>query len=117
MRGDQLRDRRVRLRAFDWLAEQVDLQGDVLPRRLLEKGFLIGDVRVPLLGPQGIWKPRVLSGIPLSITTVPGGPYDDSFSTEGLLLYRYRGKNPGHRDNVGLRGAMERRIPLVLRQG
>lgn len=57
--------------------------GDVLPRTLLAEGFRIDGVRVPLLGPQGIFKPHVMSEVPLSITTAPLGPYDDSFGPDG----------------------------------
>ena len=85
--------------------------GDVLPRKTLAQGFVLNDTRVPLLGPQGIFKPAVLE-VPLSITTAPSGPYDDSFGPE-LLRYRYRGTDPSHRDNVGLRLALEHRLPLV----
>lgn len=105
-------DAYVRQAAFDWLAEQVELHSDVLPRSLLAQGFTYEGNRVPLLGPQGIFKPRILN-IPLSITAIPSGPYDDGYSPDGLLLYRYRGTDPGHADNVGLREAMKRRIPLV----
>lgn len=35
------------------------------------------------------------------------------FTTDWELLYRYRGTNPDHPDNVGLRNAMTGRIPLV----
>lgn len=109
---DLQQDARIRQAAFEWLKEQARLHGDVLPRHLLAQGFLLEGNRVPLLGPQGIFKPKVLR-IPLSIATVPSGPYDDGFSREGLLLYRYRGTNPDHPDNVGLRNAMAGRIPLV----
>lgn len=109
---DLQRDTRVRQAAFAWLKEQARLHTDVLPRDLLAQGFVLDGVRVPLLGPQGIFKPKVLS-IPLSITTVPSGPYDDGFSASGLLLYRYRGTNPDHPDNVGLRNALAGRIPLI----
>lgn len=105
-------DPQVRKAAFEWLTEQVHLHGDVLPRQVLEQGFNYAGHRVRLLGPQGIFKPKILD-IPLSITTVPSGPYDDGFSKDGLLLYRYRGTDPRHADNVGLREAMSRRIPLV----
>lgn len=99
--------------AFGWLAEKVDLYGEVLPRDLLTEGFACDGVRVPLMGPQGIWKPAAMSLLPLSITTAPRGPYDDRTSPEGFLFYRYRGDNPQHRDNVGLREAMQCRVPLV----
>ena len=29
------------------------------------------------------------------------------------FIYRYRGSNPNHRDNVGLREAMKRQVPLI----
>ncbi len=105
-------DFKVRRAAFEWLMEQVRFHGDVLPRTLLSQGFIHDQTRIPLVGPQGIFKPRIMR-LPLSITTVPSGPYDDGFSIDGLLLYRYRGTNPQHPDNVGLRETMERKIPLV----
>src|SRR5438552_3863 len=104
-------DARTRAAAFDWLERQVDRHGDVLPRDLLAQGFTIGDIRVPLLGPQGIFKPKVLQQVPLSITTSPEGPYDDAFGPDGLLRYRYRGTNADHPDNRGLRLAMQRGLP------
>lgn len=55
--------------------------------------------------------------IPLSITTVAGGPYDDSFTKDGFLVYRYRGTDIDHRDNVGLREAMKRQTPLIYFHG
>lgn len=108
---------RVRIAAFDWLLDQVRRYGDVLPRNILAAGFTLGGVRVPLVGPQGIFKPRALIGIPLSITTIPGSPYDDSLEADRLLQYRYRGTDPLHADNVGLRLAMQRRVPLVYFHG
>jgi putative restriction endonuclease len=99
--------------AFDWLAAQVRLHGDVLPRMLLAEGFRLNDVRVPLLGPQGIFKPAVLTDAPLSIVTTTKSPYSDAVGSDGLLRYSYRGTDPQHSDNRGLRVAMERRLPLV----
>jgi len=113
----EVQDQRVRAAAFEWLAEQVRIHGDVLPRRLLAQGFMLDGVRVPLVGPQGIFKPRVIPKLPLSITTTPGGPYDDSFARDDLLQYRYRGDNPRHHENVGLREAMDSRTPLVYFYG
>jgi putative restriction endonuclease len=109
-------DRRVRLAAFQWLRAQVDIQGEVLPRSVLAEGFTYEGVRVPLLGPQGIFKPAILTGAPLSITTAPRGPYADNFAS-GLLRYAYRGIDPEHPDNRGLRRAMERQLPLVYLYG
>lgn len=68
--------------------------------------------RVPLMGPQGIFKPRVCE-MPLSITTSPNGPYRDTEAGPYLVSYAYRGTDPQHPDNRGLRQAMDRRLPLV----
>jgi putative restriction endonuclease len=106
-------DQRVRLAAFQWLRAQMDIHGDVLPRSILAEGFVLDGVRVPLIGPQGIFKPGIMRQAPLSITTIPGGPYDDSMGSGGALQYRYRGRDPAHPDNRGLRRAMEQQLPLV----
>ncbi|MFC1524022.1 HNH endonuclease [Thermodesulfobacteriota bacterium] len=106
-------EQRIRLKAFEWLSEQVSIYGDVLPRALLAQGFEYNGTRIPLVSPQGIFKPRVLRSIPLSITTTIHGPYSDSFNKDGLLQYKYRGVNPDHRDNVGLKLAAKHGIPLI----
>jgi len=107
----------IRVEAFKWLHDQVAAVGDVLPIDLLRRGFTHEGARVPLMGPQGIFKPAVLPELPLSITTAPDGPYDDAFTSAGLLTYRYRGTDPDHRDNVGLRRAMKQQKPLVYFHG
>ncbi|HET6596342.1 MAG TPA: HNH endonuclease [Anaerolineales bacterium] len=109
-------DLQVRLAAFYWLTEQVNLHGDVLPRKLLEQGFEFQGQRIPLVAPQGIFKPQMLD-LPLSITTAPKGPYDDYFGKDNFLIYRYRGTDPIHRDNVGLRRVFELKRPLVYLHG
>ena len=99
--------------AFDWLDRQTMLHGDVQSRDLLSQGFQFDGRRVPFVSAQGIFKPAVCPEIPLTITTSPNSPYDDSFADDHLLMYRYRGTDPFHRDNVGLREAMRRRTPLI----
>ena len=88
----------------------------MLPRTVLAKGFELDGQRVPLIGPPGIFKPRLMQ-IPLSINTAPKGPYDDAIGPDNLLQYRYRGIDPTHRDNVGLRFAMHNDLPLVYLHG
>jgi hypothetical protein len=110
-------DRLVRLGAFTFLRDLVDRHGEVLPAGPLREGFVFQDHRVPLQGPQGIFKPAVMS-LPLSITTAPvvaghDRPYEDELGPDGFLRYRYRGTDSRHRDNVGLRTAMSERLPLV----
>lgn len=105
-------DRAIRLRTFDWLTGQREEFGEALSRTSLES-FVLDDRRVPLVGPSGIWKPAVCE-LPLSITTTVGGPYDDAFDGRGgTLRYAYRGTDPQHRDNQGLRRAMQERVPLI----
>jgi putative restriction endonuclease len=109
-------DAPIRLATFAWLDEQTAIHGEVLPWSLLLTGFQHDGERVPLVSQQGIFKPRLCT-LPLSIRTAPAGPYADSFSSEGLLLYRYRGTDRLHRDNAGLREAMRLGVPLVYLYG
>ncbi len=112
------RDLRIRLAVFSWLDEQVVLHGEVLPWSLLAHGMFIDGDRVPLVSQQGIFKPRVLPELPLSIRTSAGGPYDDHFGPDGeTLLYAYRGTDPHHPDNVRLRKTMSEQVPLVYLHG
>jgi putative restriction endonuclease len=106
------KDLSVRLTAFSWLAEKTESLGDVLPRELLAEGFVFEENRVPLVAPQGIFKPRILE-LPLSITSTSENPYQDNFGEDGLLSYRYRGTNPNHPDNIGLRKLFELQRPLI----
>ena len=106
----------IRLAAFRWLEEQRVAHGEVLPWRVLLAGFSVAGERVPLVSQQGIFKPR-LCRLPLSIRTSVGSPYRDAFATNGLLQYRYRGGNRTHHENVGLRAAMEEKVPLVYLHG
>ncbi len=109
-------DERVRAAAFEWLAGKVVIHGDVLSRDVLAAGFELDQRRVPLVGPQGIFKPAVME-VPLSIATAPHGPYDDEIGYDSLLRYRYRGTDPQHHDNVGLRFAMQKNLPLAYFYG
>lgn len=111
-------DTRVRTAAFAFLTEQVALHGATLPWRLLSAGFHLDGQRVPLVGQQGIFKPAILPQVPLSIRTAPlvegrTQAYADELRPDGLLVYRYRGTDPQHRDNVALRIAGQKRIPLA----
>jgi putative restriction endonuclease len=115
-------DTRIRLRAFSFLEDLCSRYGLALPREVLLSGFDFEGKRVPLLSPQGIFKPAVLPEIPLSITTVPvvegkSRPYKDEIGPDGLMRYKYRGTDPMHRDNMGLRLAMQQQTPLIYFYG
>lgn len=105
-------DTPIRLAAFKWLEEQTAIHGDVLPWRLLTKGFNYNGEQINLTGAKGIWKPKSFE-LPLSITTIINGPYKDYTSEDGLFLYKYRGTDIYHGDNVGLRKAGQFQVPLV----
>ncbi len=102
----------IRRAVFEWLTEQREERGEALPRRLLEN-FMLEGRRIPLVGPSGIWKPAVCE-LPLSVTTSYNSKYDDRPDGDsGRFRYAYRGTNVAHRDNAGLRRAMNERVPLV----
>ena len=105
-------DELIRTAAFQWIEKQVNLHGGYVPRQLLDQGFEFQEQRITLTGPQGIWKPAAME-LPLSIYTRPDGPYPDFIMEDGFLVYRYRGTDPNHRDNIGLRTAMQKRVPLI----
>ncbi len=106
----------MRLAVFDWLTEQRDRDGDILPWAILTAGATVLGRHVHVLGPQGIFKPGSFE-LPLSITTSPKSLYADRFVSDSVLEYSYRGSDPRHPDNVGLRRAMQERIPLVYFHG
>jgi putative restriction endonuclease len=110
------KDTALRVVALDWLTKMTQIHGDVLNRKMLEQGFYFESERIPLMSPQGIFKPRTIE-LPLSITTVTNGPYADSFDEKGFLLYKYRGTDINHRDNVGLRTVMQNGKPLIYFHG
>ncbi len=98
-------DTRVRLAAFEFLRQQVERSGLQLSRDVLARGFTFEGKNVPLLSPQGIFRPAVLPEIPLSITTAPPSDrkpavYDDTIEQNGVITYRYRGSDPAHRDQT-----------------
>ena len=100
----------IRARAFVFLDELRGECGDALPRERLERGFEFRGRRVPLVGPQGIFKPAVMAHMPLSITTSPisdrkRAVYEDRLGNDGFIEYEYRGTDPLHHENVGLRMA------------
>ncbi|MCR8675450.1 HNH endonuclease [Micrococcus sp. HG099] len=66
---------------------------------------------------QGIWKPRGFEATLSIVTTYrsPGQkrPYADEVGADGLIRYKWRGDDPQHPENVGLRQAMQLRQPII----
>jgi putative restriction endonuclease len=115
-------DEQVRLEAFRHLRLLMARRSDTLVTwNDLSLGFTFQGQRVPFVGPQGIFKPKVMK-LPLTIATAPPKPgkekpYDDGLIDDTYLAYCYRGKDPQHPDNAGLRQLMERSIPLIYLHG
>ena len=110
-------DAEIRRSAFEFLLDATSRHGDVLPWGLLTRGFRYRSQTVILLGAKGIFKPRQCE-YPISITTAPPkpgrpAPYNDGLDENNRLRYRYRGTDPRHPDNAGLREMMRRGIPLI----
>lgn len=114
-------DAAVRQAAINFVLDRIRVHGDDLPYQELRGGFTFRGHQVHLLGPQGIFKPRLLD-YPLTISTAPPqagkrAPYDDVWTRDGFLEYRYRGTDPRHPENAGLAVAMQRQLPLVYFHG
>ena len=114
--NEDSRSAALRPQIFKWLQMKVIEYDDVLPYDILSNGLQINGERVPLIGPQGIFKPKVISYYPISVTTSPNSPYQDKIAGN-VLHYKYRGTNPKHPDNVRLKEAMKDQIPLIYFHG
>ena len=102
---------------FAWLRVRL-LTTEGLTRQQLSE-FELGGRTHRLVGTQtGIWRVKDRSDAAISILTAYAPddtrrPYDDSVGDDGMLRYKWRGDNPKLADNVWLRTAMERQLPLV----
>jgi putative restriction endonuclease len=110
-------DDEVRAAALTQIRRLRDLYGGRIPRDALMEGVTVSGQRVPIWNYQkGIFKPAVLGryGAALSIQTSVESPYADIHDVAaGRIVYKYRGTDPGHPDNVALRTAMLEQRPLI----
>ena len=111
-------DRELRQAVFNHVQRLSEASGTTgVPAHLLNQGFTFRGERVPLWNQQkGIFRPKILRdpGAALTIQTAFNGPYDDRMDpVEDRLIYRYRGTDPSHPDNVALRRAMELQRPVL----
>jgi putative restriction endonuclease len=109
-------DHLIRAAAFDFVDRRTD-HGEIPATWAVLSTFSFQGTRIPLVGQQGIFKPAVMS-LPVSIRTTfrvegEARPYDDEVDEEGYLLYRYRGTNQDHHENVWLRRCMTDTLPLL----
>lgn len=114
-------DARVRLAAFAFLDRLRMTSGETIRLGDVTE-FVFEGQRIPLMDPQrGIRKPRQLEAA-LSLRTVHSPrpdrrPYDDDPGPDGYLRYMWRGTDPDHPENVAMRSALQRRLPLVWFHG
>ena len=106
------RDQPIRLAAFAWLKEQMIKYGDVLDYSLVQNGFEFEGQKIHLVGQTGIWKPKQCE-YPISILTSVRSPYSDAIRSDDYISYSYRGTNPEHHDNIGLRNGLLNKLPLI----
>ena len=110
-------DDEVRAATFSRIQLLRDRYAGRIPRDELSAGITIRGERIPIWNYQkGIFKPAALGrdGAALTIQTSAESPYEDTSDPEaGHFLYKYRGTDPAHPDNVALRNAMYTQKPLL----
>ena len=110
-------DDEIRAAAMAQVRRLRDLYGGRIPRSALMEGVSVRGQRIPIWNYQkGIFKPAALGrdGAALSVQTSAESPYDDVHDADaGEIVYKYRGENPSHPDNVALRQAMVATRPLI----
>lgn len=106
-------DAHLRAAVFSWLRQKLDSGQEVIHWSVLKDEFQYQGQTIHLVGQRGIWIPRQLDNVPISIRTTFNGPYSDDFAADGFLVYRFQGQDPFNRDNRAMRRAMEARLPLV----
>ena len=109
--------RGLREAAIEWLVHRSE-DGQVPLTREDIKDFHFNGEDKRLIPPvQGIWLPKNWQ-VTLSVVTTftpPGrrAPYNDEVGSDGLIRYAWRGDDGDHRENVGLRNAMELGVPII----
>jgi putative restriction endonuclease len=110
------RELAIRLAAQAWLDAERAHGHETWTQPQLADFHYRGE-HIALMDPQrGIRKPASMAAA-LSIRTVHRSdgvrPYDDGDGPDGLLRYMWRGDDPAHPENVALREAMVRGLPLI----
>lgn len=113
----ELDDLAFRESVFAWLRNQMRFT-ETFTRDDLST-FQFQGQRHRLVGTMtGIWRIKSVSAAAISILTAYAPdeskrPYEDTVGPDGMLRYKYRGVDPQFPDNVWLRTAMQRHLPLV----
>jgi putative restriction endonuclease len=112
----------LRVAIGEWLRPRLARGEQTVSWTELLYDFELQGERVPLIAYRGIHRLTRFGPVPISVATTPPKPgrerpYDDRLSDDGTIEYRYFGTDPSHADNVGLRLAMEHRVPLLYLYG
>lgn len=115
--SDSSFDELLRAVVFARVGQLRDIYGGRIPRAELMRHVTIDDVAVPIWNYQkGIFKPAALGrdGAALSVQTSADSPYADEHDPDaGHFIYKYRGTDAAHPDNVALRRAWTDQRPLL----
>lgn len=110
-------DDEIRAGALARIQQLNELYGSRIPRAVLMEGITLRGERIPIWNYQkGIFKPAALGrdGAALSVQTAIESPYEDEHDLDaGQIIYKYRGTDPYQADNVALRRARDRQLPLL----
>lgn len=110
-------DLELRRATFAHVARLASAGGGLVSSAQLNEGIRFRGERVPIWNQQkGIFRPAILRepGAALTIQTSFDSPYDDRLDPDDdRFVYRYRGIDPDHPDNVALRRAMQMRRPVL----
>ncbi len=115
--ADSLFDAELRAAVFAHVSLLRTRYANLIPSAELTAGIVFDGRRVPIWNHmKGIHKPALFGrdGAALTIQTSADSPYEDERDPEaGHFVYKYRGTDPHHSDNIVLREAMKLNRPLL----
>lgn len=110
-------DYEIRRAMFEFLDGLLAEESDGALSHAALNSFVFNGEHVRLLSQQGIRKPRFLNAaLTICTTYTPATrnrPYADEIGPDGLLRYKYQGKDPNLYTNRSLRDAMRQDLPLA----
>lgn len=114
-------DNDIRAAAFAYVQRLRARHGGRIPASELSVEIQFQGQRVPIWNYQkGIFKAVALGrdGAALSVQSSVESPYEDEHDPDaGHFIYKYRGTDPNHPDNLALRSAMTWQRPILYLVG
>lgn len=111
------RDDRIRLAGVEHCKRLANVWGEAIPFSEIKAGFIFENLRIMLVGPQGIFKPKEMDEGPLTLTSTLGSPYEDlAIPDENVISYDYAPPSREH-ENVATQKLTGTFMPVIyLRQ-